>query len=297
MSRIELNLDNPEFSEIRLLTFPLEHNSESFLFAINTHKVKEVIEYGNVSPLPAIYHPYISVLDLRGVPIPILDIQYVFGGTESSKEDRPDRKRIVVCEILNRLIGVSTGSQISIREFQDVEIKPPEFLTHKIQTQFINGVVKSGDSFIYMINLEEVLDSIAPKEASSKKMKTKRFESKRALVVEDSRIFRKKLAQLLEEMGFSVTLANDGVEGLLALEKDSAYDVVMTDIEMPQLNGIEMVRKIKLNAKWSEIPIIFHSSISNRGLISQIESENLGTYMVKFKDGLIEDTLEKLLLS
>ncbi len=88
-------------------------------------------------------------------------------------------------------------------------------------------------------------------------------------------------------MGFEVVLAKDGIEGLETAKKDTNFDIIFSDIEMPLMNGIEMIRKIKQIPEISIIPVLFHSSISNEELMSQIKSEQLGDYITKFDEDTI----------
>jgi two-component system, chemotaxis family, chemotaxis protein CheY len=77
----------------------------------------------------------------------------------------------------------------------------------------------------------------------------------RVLIVDDSKVVRIKLERLLSEQGFRVTNAVDGVEALKKLEETS-FQLVITDIEMPNLDGFGLIGKIKENVKTSLIPIL-----------------------------------------
>ena len=91
-------------------------------------------------------------------------------------------------------------------------------------------------------------------------------------------------------------VAEDGVQGLDYLTSGTyTPDLIFTDIEMPRLNGIGMVRKIKEMDAIRNIPIIFNTSISNQGLIEDIVSEGLGEYIVKFDEFEIAKALKKIL--
>lgn len=81
---------------------------------------------------------------------------------------------------------------------------------------------------------------------------------KRVLVVDDSITVREAERQLLVHSGYSVDIAVDGVDGLNALRRKT-YDLVITDIDMPRLNGFELIRSIRKDAKLSALPVVIVS--------------------------------------
>mgnify|MGYP003334620532 CR=1 FL=1 len=79
------------------------------------------------------------------------------------------------------------------------------------------------------------------------------------LVVEDSLTQREIICGMLEQSGLKVIVAGDGVEALERLEKSSP-DLVILDIVMPRMNGYQVCRKLKSDAKTKDIPVVFCSS-------------------------------------
>ncbi len=80
-----------------------------------------------------------------------------------------------------------------------------------------------------------------------------------ALVVDDSRSSRRALTQILQRHGYRIQEAADGVDAMRQL-KDRSYDVIFTDLEMPQLNGMDLLREIRTNSRTSDIPVVIVSS-------------------------------------
>jgi len=78
----------------------------------------------------------------------------------------------------------------------------------------------------------------------------------RILVVDDSPTVRQHVTQILLAAGFEVTEARNGQEGLEALEKASAFALVLCDVNMPHMSGIEMVARAKQNPASAELPIV-----------------------------------------
>jgi two-component system sensor histidine kinase and response regulator WspE len=88
--------------------------------------------------------------------------------------------------------------------------------------------------------------------------RTARRGRKRVLVVDDSLTVREVERRLLENRGYDVTLAVDGMDGWNTLQS-SDFDLVVSDVDMPRMNGIELVRRIKANPRSAPIPVIIVS--------------------------------------
>jgi two-component system chemotaxis sensor kinase CheA len=81
--------------------------------------------------------------------------------------------------------------------------------------------------------------------------------------VEDSITARTLLKSILEAAGYSVNTAVDGVDGLTRL-RSGAFDVVVSDVEMPRMNGFDLTAKIRADKKLSEVPVILVTALQSR---------------------------------
>ncbi|MBN1524091.1 MAG: response regulator [Spirochaetales bacterium] len=84
--------------------------------------------------------------------------------------------------------------------------------------------------------------------------------AKRALIVDDSDASRDSLSFALKQKGFEVTQAVDGEDGMIQCTASDGFDLIITDINMPRLTGLEMVKKIRTLSKFKFTPIIVLSS-------------------------------------
>ena len=296
MGLSNLKLDKQAFEEIKLVVFRFPGTTDDIRFGINAHKVKEVVEVDNFEKLPTIYRPYVGILNLRGVPVPILDMNSILNGVDDESILDNDNYRIIVCETLGKTVGILASQKIKMYEFDDREISHASFATGKsINQEYVSGIVEQDGTYIFMLNIETALEELTPEEYDPAHQKKLLFKGKKALVVEDSMLFMKKVSRLLESLGFEVFTALNGQEGLDQLESLEHVDLLFSDIEMPYMNGIEMIRKVKRNIEYAKIPIIFHSSISNPELIKQIEEEGLGEYITKFDESLIIEKISSVI--
>ncbi len=108
------------------------------------------------------------------------------------------------------------------------------------------------------------------------------------LLVDDSAFFRNMLAPVLKAAGYRVTVAQSGQEGLTALRSGHQFDVVLTDIEMPEMNGFEFAEAIRSDRRTEAMPIIALSSLVSPAAIERGRQAGFHDYVAKFdRPGLI----------
>jgi two-component system chemotaxis sensor kinase CheA len=108
------------------------------------------------------------------------------------------------------------------------------------------------------------------------------------LLVDDSAFFRNMLAPVLKAAGYRVRVAPNAQEGLVALRSGQVFDVVLTDIEMPDMNGFEFAETIRADAHLSTMPIIALSSLVSPAAIERGRQAGFHDYVAKFdRPGLI----------
>ena len=108
------------------------------------------------------------------------------------------------------------------------------------------------------------------------------------LLVDDSAFFRNMLAPVLKAAGYRVTVAQNGQEGLAALRSGNSFDVVLTDIEMPEMNGFEFAEAIRADRRMESMPIIALSSVVSPAAIERGRQAGFHDYVAKFdRPGLI----------
>ncbi|MEV6048389.1 response regulator [Streptomyces xanthochromogenes] len=104
--------------------------------------------------------------------------------------------------------------------------------------------------------------------------------AKKILVADDSDAIRKAIAVMLQQEGYEVTEAFDGVEGLEKAKNDT-FDLVVTDIDMPNLNGIGLVREIRGLAEYKSTPILMLGTEAEVSKINQGKESGKTSWLVK----------------
>ncbi len=112
--------------------------------------------------------------------------------------------------------------------------------------------------------------------------------SQSVLLVDDSAFFRNMLSPVLKAAGYRVRVASDAQEGLSALRSGQNFDVVLTDVEMPDMNGFEFAETIRADHHFSHMPIIGLSSLVSPAAIERGRLAGFHDYVAKFdRPGLI----------
>ena len=104
---------------------------------------------------------------------------------------------------------------------------------------------------------------------------------KRVLVVDDSSTIRQQVSQVLTQVGFEVIEAEDGQIGADIIRDDPSISVVICDVNMPRLNGIEMVLHVKRDAKNANLPILMLTTDGQPALIKKAKEAGAKGWMVK----------------
>jgi two-component system chemotaxis sensor kinase CheA len=119
--------------------------------------------------------------------------------------------------------------------------------------------------------------------------------TKRALLVDDSPFFRNLVAPLLTSANWKVTTASDGVEALKLREQGQHFDVIISDIEMPNLDGLSLATAIRGDQRWSTVPLIALSSHAEEGDIDAGKSAGFDEYLAKSDQTRLPENLSRAL--
>jgi len=115
------------------------------------------------------------------------------------------------------------------------------------------------------------------------------------LVVDDTRSMRKMVASVLQAAGYQVTAVATALEALAMLKDGRAFDAVVTDIEMPEMDGYMLTKAIKSDPRFAGIPVLMHSSLSSASNQKLGKSVGVDEYVPKFEPQRLAETLIRTL--
>jgi two-component system chemotaxis sensor kinase CheA len=108
------------------------------------------------------------------------------------------------------------------------------------------------------------------------------------LFVDDSAFFRNMLVPVIKASGYDVTAVGEASEALALIKKGERFDVIVSDIEMPGMNGFELAEAIRADARWAHVPIIALSSMTSPASIERGRQAGFHDFVAKFdRPGLI----------
>jgi len=171
-------------------------------------------------------------------------------------------KKLLIVHRAKQWIALEVDEVIRDHEFI---LKPLPFPLEQINTYEGLAVLSTGKP-VLVVNMPYLLDSIAhgPHQPVSSQVKGSQIEKKhRILVVEDSMTARMLIRDILESASLEVTTANDGQAGWEFLTQES-FDLVVSDIEMPNMDGITLTEKIKADKNLGDLPVILVTSLKSK---------------------------------
>ncbi|MGY3804825.1 response regulator [Pigmentibacter ruber] len=290
---------------IIILPFSLRNEENELHLALNVQKISAVFEESQYSLLPGVMPPFVYMIDMHGKPIPVLDISKIIKEQYFTKQDASKanekkknvKKRIIICHVLSILVGIIVDATRKIKTVPNSQVLPPPELWNDNESFFVSGIIQENGIYRYLFDIEKYLSTLGMnigKLHTEKKELSINFKGKKGLVVEDSKVYQLLAKKFFEKYEMQLDLASNGKEGLNLL-LENHYDFVITDIEMPMMNGIDMIREYKSNHTSDVMPIIFHSSISNSELSKDLEKDKLGIMITKFSEDVLLDSLTKIL--
>jgi len=106
------------------------------------------------------------------------------------------------------------------------------------------------------------------------------MEKKKILIVEDDNFVAEVYSTKLVEMGFEVHIAQNGEEGIAAL-RGGKFDLILLDIIMPVMGGIEMLEEIKKSEEWKSVPVILLTNVGEKESIEKVKDLGVKNYLIK----------------
>jgi two-component system chemotaxis sensor kinase CheA len=179
---------------------------------------------------------------------------------------------------------------------QDVVLKPQSKLLKRIRN--VSGATILGNGEVCMVlNPQDLLKSIRKGNGAVKvKAAVQPTKTKQSLLlVEDSIVIRAQVKRLLENAGYEVTAAVDGLDGFNKLQNGN-YDAVISDVEMPNLSGLELTAKIRQYKEYDELPIVLVTTLASDEDKRRGADAGANAYLSKgsFDQKLLLDTLRRL---
>ncbi len=297
-------------NEMELVDFRIMKQQEDKvyegIYGVNVSKVREIIKIPNLTELPGVPEYIEGIFDLRGVVIPVVNLAKWMSITEPT--EMKVKPRIIIAEFSDILIGFIVHEAKRIRRISWSDIEPASFATGmgSLDKSQITGVTRiENDEVLLILDLESVVQELGiytPKlDVDDTAIETIKGT---ALILDDSMTARRLVHDALKKMGLKVVEAKDGAEGLnklnelYALHGDNLTKelrIIISDVEMPQMDGFHFAANMKEDPRFSSIPIVFNSSISDH--FSEMRGKEAGgeAYLTKFDASVFYKEITKII--
>ena len=253
-------------NELEIVEFGIGNNK----FGINVIKVKEIINPVPITVVPHAHRNVEGIIELRGEVLPVVNVADALGFPPS---ENPQQDKFIVAEFNQQKVVFHVHSVTQIHRISWTQIEKPSDMYQGQESQII-GVIKLNGEMILLLDFEKIVVEINPETGINvqqvKKLGHRPNSEKRLVIAEDSPLLRKLLHDTLGEAGFHyLEFFENGLDALNYLEKlaetnenlTDAVHLVITDVEMPQMDGHHLTKRIKEHAQLSKIPVIIFSSL------------------------------------
>jgi two-component system chemotaxis response regulator CheV len=270
-------------------------------FGINVFKVREVMRVPEIVHAPDMPPGVEGMVSLRGHTLPVIDL------ARFCDIERDEKPQILVITEYNRTqqgFLVHSVDQILRMDWDQIKA-PPGMLAHR-HGGLVTAVTELQDNRLVMIlDVEKVLDETTGRTSDPMIYEDIQKVSRPATVfyADDSSVARKQIERTLDTMGVRHMGATNGKEAWQKLQQiaDEAegagesladrVDVVLTDIEMPEMDGYVLTKQINADNRMKSVPVIMHSSLSSSTNEDRGKAVGATDYVPKFQPKELADTL------
>jgi two-component system chemotaxis response regulator CheV len=245
-------------------------------------KVLEVVEAPEgLEGSESAEHPsFLGTIPLRDIILPVVDLSVWLEMDRPKDENEP----IIVTEFNSAVTGFLVSGVTMIHRINWRDVQSPSSFVKNFDTNCITGTVDIDDHITLMLDLELVLSELGGQDEFAADDDVYAEREYRALIADDSTSVRNVLRQNFEKANFIPVLVSDGQEAWSKLEKIRELaqeegkspleylDVVVSDVEMPQMDGYTLTRKIKEDPVLKDLPVCLFSSLISKGVMHKGEA-------------------------
>ncbi|MGD9595429.1 chemotaxis protein [Wolinella succinogenes] len=299
-------------NELQLLCFRLEKDKD--LYAVNVFKIREVVKYrGNIT---VVSHESSSLVEglitIRELTIPLIDMRKWFHYDSRMKEknlkeyaikrEEGEDDIIMICEFSRWTVGVRIYEADRILNKKWTEIEQSAGIGGATQNSKLVSRTRYFDgSLVQVVDIEKMLVDVFPWIESEKEEEMRQIRelhtTKEVLLADDSPSVLKTMQNILDRIGVE---HKDFVNGqkLLNYIFDPRTDVekigmIITDLEMPEASGFEVIKQLKANSKTAHLPIVVNSSMSGSSNEEMARSLNADEFISKSNPIEIEEVMRR----
>lgn len=258
-------------------------------FGINVLKVKEVIGCPRLTQVPQSHSSVRGVAHLRGEPLTVIDLASAIGRGSYNGGEQCDGS-VIITEFNRTMQGflVRQVDRIVVCDWSTV-LPPPR---GSGASSYITGVTDIDGVLVQILDVEKVLGEVVqvdPMMFESAEIDAGgELAGRRVMVVDDSSLARNQTMQTLSALGLECVVARDGVEALQMLkelngaESEWPVEMVISDIEMPEMDGYTLTTEIRKTPSMSSLHVLLHTSLNGAINAERADKAGANSVLTKF---------------
>jgi two-component system chemotaxis response regulator CheV len=295
-------------NKLEILMFTLGQDKRSGrreIFGINVFKVREVMRIPPITHAPDMPPAVEGMVSLRKTLVPVIDLAK-YAGIET--DARPDI--MIVTEYNGHTQGFLVEAVDTILRLDWSAMKvPPDMLVAQMGGLVTAVTELDNGSLVMMMDVEKVLAETGQfyEELAIKSVKPLGISGRTVFFADDSSVARKQITGTLDAMQVKHMSAINGRQAWEELRRLADYadssgnkvcdlvQLILTDVEMPEMDGYMLTRKIKEDKRFSGIPVLMHSSLSSNSNQQLGKAVGVDEYVSKFEPQKLAQTIGRLL--
>ncbi len=288
-------------NELEILEFMVSGN----YYGINVAKIREIVTYHELTPIPNGHPDIEGAFTTRGETISIVNLARCLGMEESTD---PKTDMFLVTNFNELNTGFHVHGVVGIHRVNWSEIIKPDSMMNSASSNVATGIVNFDGKLVILIDFEKIVAEISPevgiKLDDVEKLGRRKTCTRPIIYAEDSQLLSTMIYDGLNKAGYiNVIATNNGLELWEMLQKyKESGDVysrvacVVTDIEMPQMDGHRLLRLIRADPELKDLPVIIFSSLINEEMKRKGERLGADAQLSKNEFGKFIQRLDELIL-
>ncbi len=285
-------------NELEILEFTLDDNH----YGINVAKIREILQYQPVTPVPNTHPSVEGIFMPRDTMITVINLKSCLGLGAQDKEG------LLIVTNFNKLdIAFHVDQVIGIHRVSWEAIIKPDSTLNGQDGSVSTGVLKLDGKLVVILDFESIVSSISPETGlrtnDIEVMKERDRSDSPILIAEDSPLLSKLITDCLRKAGYQrLTVTMNGKEAwdkLCEYKKEgdvkNKVHCIITDIEMPQMDGHRLTKLVKSDEVLQEIPLIIFSSLVNEEMRRKGEQLGADAQLTKPEIGQLVDAIDRLI--
>lgn len=256
-------------------------------FALGTLKIQEIVPYQPLTQLPNADINIIGAISIRGETLSIIDMAAAVGFPPITEEEK-NNCVIIITDCSRQHVGFLVRKIERIIECNWKNIDPPpSSLGHK---SYITGITNFDNKIIQLLDIELLLSQIFPDNddhaVNITGVQKGLLQNEHILLVDDSAVARKQLENALTRIDVPFKVCKNGNDALQVMkqcaEKGESITILVSDIEMPGLDGYELTFEVRSLKEIADTYIILHTSLSSKMSVDRAQQVGANDALTKF---------------